>query len=55
LEPDQRRWSTSTLSEASSVLIELADVGLLPEEYEDQVRSFGYDLVRVAGLIAADQ
>ena len=33
--------------------IELADVGLLPEEYEEQVRSFGYDLVRIAELIAA--
>jgi hypothetical protein len=41
-------WSTSKLTEASGVLIELADVGFLPEEYEDQVRLFGYDLVRIA-------
>jgi hypothetical protein len=54
LEPDQRTWSTSLLNEASGVLIELADVGLLPEEYEEQVRSFGYDLVRIAKLIAAE-
>jgi hypothetical protein len=55
LEPAQRTWSTSKLNEASSVLIELADVGLLPEEYEEQVRSFGYDLVRVAELIASER
>jgi hypothetical protein len=53
LETDKRTWSTSKLAEASDVLIELADVGLLPEEYEEQVRSFGYDLVRIAELIAA--
>jgi hypothetical protein len=53
LETDDRTWSTSKLAEASGVLIELADVGLLPEEYEEQVRSFGYDLVRIAELIAA--
>lgn len=52
MEPDERTWSTSKLTEASGVLIELADVGLLPEEYEGQVRSFGYDLVRIAELIA---
>jgi hypothetical protein len=51
LDPDERTWSTSKLTEASSVLIELADVGLLPADYEDQVRSFGYDLVRIAELI----
>ena len=42
------------LTEASGVLIELADVGLLPEEHEEQVRSFGYDLVRIVDLIAAE-
>ena len=51
MDADERTWSTSKLTEASGVLIELADVGLLPEEYEDRVRSFGYDLVRIAGLI----
>ena len=51
MDPDERTWSTSKLTEASGVLIELADVGLLPEEYENRVRSFGYDLVRIAGLI----
>ena len=54
MDPDERTWSTSKLTEASGVLIELADVGLLPEEYEDRVRSFGYDLVRIAELITAD-
>jgi hypothetical protein len=54
LDPDERTWSTSKLTEASGVLIELADVGLLPEDYQDQVRPFGYDLVRIAELIGAD-
>ena len=53
METDERTWSTSKLAEASGVLIELADVGLLPEGYEEQVRLFGYDLVRIAELIAA--
>jgi hypothetical protein len=52
LDPDERTWSTSKLAEASGVLIELADVGLLSEEYEAQLRSFGHDLVRIAELIA---
>ena len=51
MEPDEQAWSTSKLTEASGVLIELADVGLLPEGYEEQVRGFGYDLVRIAALI----
>jgi hypothetical protein len=54
LDADERAWSTSKLTEASEVLIELADVGLLPEDYEGQVRSFSYDLVRIAELIGAD-
>jgi hypothetical protein len=53
LDAGERIWSTSKLTEASGVLIEIADVGLLPDEYEDQVRSFGYDLVRIAELIGA--
>jgi len=53
MDTDERTWSMSKLTEASGVLIELADVGLLPEGYEDQVRSFGYDLVRIAELIGA--
>ena len=54
MDADERTWSTSKLTEASGVLIELADVGFLPEEYEDQVRLFGYDLVRIAELITVD-
>lgn len=54
MDADERTWSRSTLTEASGVLVELADVGLLPEEYEEQVRSFGYDLVRIAELLAAE-
>jgi hypothetical protein len=51
LEPDQQAWSTSRLSEASSLLIELAHDGLLPEEHETEVRSIGYDLLRIAELL----
>jgi len=51
LETDERTWSTARLAEASAVLIELADVGLLPEDYEEEVRSFGHDLARIAELI----
>ena len=53
MDADELAWSTSKLAEASGVLIELADVGLLPEDYEEQVRTFGYDLLRIAELIGA--
>ena len=52
---DELAWSTSKLTEASGVLIELADVGLPPEDFEEQVRTFGYDLVRIADLIGGRQ
>jgi hypothetical protein len=38
---------------ASGVLIELADVGSLPEEYEGQARSLGYDMARIGELLLA--
>jgi len=41
LDPEERSWSLLKLAEASGVLIELADVGSLPEEYAGQARSLG--------------
>ena len=50
---EERSWSLLKLAEASGVLIELADVGLLPEEYEVQARSLGYDMARIGELLLA--
>jgi hypothetical protein len=53
LDTEERSWSLLKLAEASGVLIELADVGSLPEEYEGQARSLGYDMARIGELLLA--